>query len=608
MAYVDKAYDGVARVMKDIRDTHIRELLADEFNTGSTYKTGDLVIHDGGLYRFKVDHAAGAWNAAQVDETTIDREIQDADAAFIAALDGTNTTQVFRAWWGTRQAQRMNRYDRLCHFASMMRTAGEDLTYTLRFYNVEAGEPFTMTPMDDLTGKSAAQLCTDATTPVADWADEGLLGGWYTRMNALSLEDGTMNVLAVEGVDDTFDVTGELAPVYTVSPSLLIKKWSDETYSYKSWRLGSKDGYAPYAGDIDPDGNMREITWHPTCPGGLDSRSRLGSGIGQKPANRRSGVAGLTLARNLDPYEGLWNDADTIHVLDMWQLRHFTLGNSGVCEGCQSYNFQYTVAMAETGVKRILLTTAQAANLQVGSNIMAGTHPSGTNNDRGTAANFNIFDNATITSIEEVMISDTTYAAVYVDTDSTFDVPETAFVSTAPWSGGNTENLPGHKDGACHSLTAGQNPMRVMGVEVMDGAYTIGLDPLYNVTNFADGKGDYTVYECKDSTKLAGSVTSNYKNTGIAYTQMPQGWQYVKKFFDTVKAVLFPETIGGSTTTCYKDAFSGTASAGVRCPWRFGALSIGAPAGLACGTGGNTPSYAFWYGRPRLSGSGKKRG
>ena len=166
MAYVDKMYDGVVRVMKDIRDTHVRELLADDFSTESAYKTGDLVIYDGGLYRFTVDHAAGAWNTAQVEETTIDKEIQDADAAFIAALDGTNTTQVFKAWWSTRQAQRMNRYDRLCRFASMMRTAGADLTYTLRFYNVEAGEPFTMTPMDDLADKNAAQKCAAFTVQV----------------------------------------------------------------------------------------------------------------------------------------------------------------------------------------------------------------------------------------------------------------------------------------------------------------------------------------------------------------------------------------------------------------------------------------------------------
>ena len=82
MAYVDKAYDGVARVLKDIRDTHIRELLADEFSTDSTYKTGDLVIYDGGLYRFKEDHAAGAWNAAQVEETTIDDAITDLKISF----------------------------------------------------------------------------------------------------------------------------------------------------------------------------------------------------------------------------------------------------------------------------------------------------------------------------------------------------------------------------------------------------------------------------------------------------------------------------------------------------------------------------------------------
>jgi hypothetical protein len=149
----------------------------------------------------------------------------------------------------------------------------------------------------------------------------------------------------------------------------------------------------------------------------------------------------------------------------------------------------------------------------------------------------------------------------------------------------------------------------VAGVEVLEGAYALGLDPLYNVTaGSASGKFDYAVYECKDSEKQAGSITSDYEATGITFTDMPSGWQYVKKFARTVKGVLFPELIGGSSTTYYKSAFFGAYSTGVRSPWRFCSLNSGGYAGLAGGNGGNTPSDSSWNGRPRLGGAGKKRG
>ena len=113
--------------------------------------------------------------------------------------------------------------------------------------------------------------------------------------------------------------------------------------------------------------------------------------------------------------------------------------------------------------------------------------------------------------------------------------------------------------------------------------------------------------EQRDSEKLAGSV-SGYVDTGISFTDTPQGWNYVKAFVRSKLGVLFPRLIGGSSTTYYKSAFYGSYSAGVRSPWRLCYLSVGGNAGLAGEGGGNAPSDSSWYGRPRLCGSGKKRG
>ena len=528
------------------------------------------------------------------------------DRVYQTMLDGTNTTHVFNSWWAAAYNSSINRYTLLERFFAMLANTGAGKKYTLRYYNPTVSNDSAMTPLDDLADKSPAQLCTDNTSPVVDWADEDPMT-WYIRANALSLADGTMNVLAIEG-EPGFDITGETAPVWTFSLALWKREWDEGDYCYKSWATTNLGGYTPYAGDVAPDNTKRIMTWRPTFPGSLTSDGKLTSGFGGKPYLWASAVTGIEKARLMDAYEGLWNDADTIWVLDMWQLRHFNLENSGICEGCQSYNFQYKCAVAETDVTRVILTTEQAANLQVGSNLEIGEQGSETSTDRSSSYNYSIARYAKILYKENVEIEGVDYTAVYVDVDTPFSPTTTTLVSTMPWDSGNTEKLPAHKDGACFSLTAGRNPLRVQGVEMMSGAYDIGLDPLYNVTNFADSKGDYAVYECRNSENLSGSITGNYENTGIVYSQMAQGWNYVKKFFRTAKAVLFPEMVGGSTSGWYKSGFNGAYSAGVRCPWRCGHLYNDATAGLACEYGYYAPSNSGWRGRPRLSGSGKKRG
>lgn len=529
------------------------------------------------------------------------------DTIFRTFLDGTNTTAVFEAWWPL-SADGSTKYDRLCRWAEIMAAAWADKTYTLRSIVAEkSGGVSDMTPMDDLADKQPAQLCTEATTPVTDWADEDPMT-WYVRANALSKQDGTMDVLAVEGVDDTFDVTGELAPVHTFALALWIKEWTDDNYDYISFKTAQADGFYPFAGDVGLDNEKRAITWHPTFPGGLDSRGALGSGAGQTPMLFTSAMSALPLARKVTPYEGLWNDCDTIWLLRMWQLRHFNLENSGIAEGCTNYNLQYRVAASESGVKRVLVSTSQGANFIVGSTVSVGDPGSNSNLDQGNGYMRNIAHLAKIASIENVNVSANTYTALNLELSANINVTATTYVSTMPWHSGSTEVLPGHKDGCRHSLTAGRGPLRVAGVEVLDGAYALGLDPLYSVSaGSASGKFTSKIYEQRDSEKLSGNV-SGYKDTGLSYADFPQGWQYVKVFLKTKLGVLFPRLIGGGSTTCFKSAFYGARSAGVCSPWRFCSLNNGGTAGLAGEIGSLSPLYSNWSGRPRLCGAGKKRG
>ena len=529
------------------------------------------------------------------------------DAACQSVLDGTNTTRVFWEYFPRAMAaEGTNRYDVLCRFAKAAAQAWHRKTYTLRSYDPSVSGNTAMTPMDDLAKLSAAQLCTASTEAVEDWADEDPMT-WYIRANALSKADGTMDITYFEG-EEGFDITGEDAPVYTFALSLWIKEWNDGTYDYISFRTTKGAGYYPDAGDVDPTNKKRPITWHPSFPGGLNSKGALTSGDGIKAYNFASAQTGIGKARQMTPYEGLWNDCDTRYVLRMWQLRHWDLENSGIAEGCTNYNYQYSPALPEENVKRVLLTNAQGQNFVIGSTVSIGDAESNTSLDRYNAYMRNIADLVKISSIEKVTVNGTEYTAINLEIDDAITTTETTKISTMPWHSGATELLPGHKDGCPHGLTNGKSPLRVAGIEVLDGAYAIGLDPLYQCTANDAGGFDYSIFECRDSENQAGSITSNYVDTGLKYKGMPSGWNYVKAFIKTKLGILFAKLIGGSSTTYMKSAFCGASSAGVRCPWRFCDLHNGGIAGLAGEHGDLSPSASSWHGRPRLSGSGKKRG
>lgn len=562
--------------------------------------------------------AAGSASAAKESEKAAAKSAEEAkastpastlDGMYTAMLDGTNTQKIFKLWWPFAVTQSENKYSCLERFAAMLDTAWGDKTYTVRNIHESVSGDASGTPLDDLAdGRSAAPLVTDASTGVADWAENDPMT-WYVRANAKSLADGTMEVLAVE-TEAAFDVTGETAPVYCFSPALAVKEWDDGSYLYTSWHMRAGDGYVPMAGDVAPDGTHRLLTWHPAFYGGKNSAGGMTSGAGLLPMPWTSANAALPLARKLTAYDGLWCDCDTQFALMAWRLRHWTLSNSGQLEGCTNYNYQYTLAAAETGVKRVLLTKAQGANLLAGSCVCLGERGSNTNNDRNQAYNHDVFNVAKILSVETVTVNDTEYAAVNLDLASTIDTTTTMLVSTMPWSNGTTEALPGHSDGCIGNLTNGRYPYRIAGMEMQIGSYCEELDPLWQDSLVDDDHWHYDVYSCRDSEKLAGSITANYQKVGEF--DLPNAnkwsWNFIRALNKMAAEAQIPTKFGGSSSTYVRAALLSPGGAGVFAPWRFGALNDGGSCGLPCAAGYHGPGTSRWNGVPRLAGSGKKRG
>ena len=526
-----------------------------------------------------------------------------------ALVDGGNTTKLFRNFLGLSENEDKSKYEIIDEFAQILASAWSDKTYTLRFYNSETSGDYNGTPMDDLAdGREAAPLVTDASDPVEDWSIEDPMT-WYIRANALSLADGTMNILAFEGEDD-FDLTGETAPVYSFAIALYMKEWSDDQHLYKSWRTVYGDEYVPYRENVALDGSFRNVTWHASFGGGLNASGGMTSGVNKKPMVWTSSNNALPLARQITQYEGLWTDCDQQYVLSQWQLRHWTLENSGKLEGCTNYNYQCFLAAGETDVKRLLVTPEQGANFIVGSNVCLGNRGENENTDRNQSYNHDIFNCATITSIEDVSVAEISYKSLNIDIEEPITTTTEMFVSTIAWSSGTTEALQEHCDGCIGNLTNSKYPIRVAGIEMMNGAYINGTEPLWQASIVED-HWHYEVYSCRDSEKQAGSLTVDYVKTGefdlpsaAEYT-----WHYITKLNASTDEAIIPMAFGGSSSTYYRSAFNSTGgSGGLRSPWRGGSLGIGGAAGLACANGYDGPSNSNWNGAPRLAGSGKKRG
>lgn len=523
------------------------------------------------------------------------------DSTFAQLLDGTNTTAVFWSWWPLSDNGVDSRYKRLERFGTMLAKKWADKTYTLRGYAAKVSSDPAMTPLDDLAGRAPAALATDTDDGGEDWAEEDPMT-WYIRANAMSLDDGHMNITAVEG-EDGFDITGETAPVYRFSIALY-KRWTEDgSYETKSYKTVPAPGYDPYERDISPDGTKRVLTWAPCFGGGLTKDGKLTSGAGKKPYIEASAQNGLDAARKWDGgNDALWNDGDSEWLLDTWQLRHFDKENSNKLDGCLNYDVQKVAALAETGVKRVLLASGTAGAFVVGSTVSVGDPADKTAYGRDNSYMRNLAHLVQITSISSVTIDGVVYDAVNLDMDGTMDTTATTRITSMPWHSGSTEKLPGHRDGSIVSLTSGKTPARISGVEVLNGAYVIGIDPLYNVTANETSGFDYSVHVCRDSKKLDSSIGSNHADTGIRLTGIAPGWQWPKGFILNKLGILIPRLFGGNSSGWYKSAFDGVYSAGVRVPWRWGNLNNGGNGGLAYENANNSPGNANWNGSPRLSG------
>lgn len=288
----------------------------------------------------------------------------------------------------------------------------------------------------ELTDDSAGLVCTPSTEATAGSDPFAHLPQfWCLEVAAEKKADGSHEIFYVEHIDSTKDVRSGEHLCWMVQKNTWKREWQNDEYKYLKTRCHPASGYKRWPEGTDRTGKVHEYIAHPKYYAGIGADGRITCGTGLAPVNRTSHQTGVSKWRARGAqYSGA--SGSLVKFLDaMVRLKYGRKGNSGKIEGCTSYNYQYTVAVSETGVERVILTKEQAANLLVGSAVMLGIQ---SGSDRNTASNYSIFDGKLITAIETVTIEEKEYSAVYVDNGGkTFDTTAgSTYLSTSPYYSG----------------------------------------------------------------------------------------------------------------------------------------------------------------------------
>ena len=453
----------------------------------------------------------------------------------------------------------------------------------------------------ELTDDSTGLTCTPSTESTAGSDPFAHLPQfWCLEVAAEKKADGSHEIFYVEHIDDTAKVRGGEHLCWVLQKNTYKREWQDKDYKYLKTRCTPAPGYKRWKEGTDRTGKVHEYMAHPKYYAGIDADGGITCGTGLKPANRTSHQTGVTRWRGRGAqYSGA--SGSLIKFLDaMMRLKYGRKGNSGKIEGCTNYNYQYTVAVSETGVERVILTKEQAANLLVGSAVMLGIQ---SGSDRNTASNYSIFDGKLITAIETVTIETKEYSAVYVDNGGkTFDTTAgSTYLSTSPYYSGWNDNVLG-RDGSKISPTSGKEPGMIQGVEFMNGSYLIVSDELWQWSQDANENYCFDCYKCYDQSKVGSAINENYEKVNVPTLVFPKdtaawSWKYITD--NAINDdVLWPEATNASGSGVGVGAGFGygPAASGVRSAWVWGHLSDGGSDGVSCRRSHLWVSNAYWSG------------
>ena len=493
------------------------------------------------------------------------------------ATDNIARAMAARAQQGAENAQKqldkMNSNETMLANYFALRRTGK--VFTTKVYNYNTSTSPVGVKMNANTGM-VAKPSTNTTVGQDDYGQYGLFQ--HFTCNFSVDENGFNHIDALVG-QDGFSKYGKVqVGEVTMSAWFGIELTPESTlYHYSD----SRSDLTPYPmrESVNPDGTISPYMIHNKYTAG-DIDGAPYSSAGLAPANGCQ----ATEAKKPISYAGMiaymhklgkhycgstsW---DLFYRQLMMIIKYATTHSQSIMAGCTSYNNQNQNLVAETGVKRVVLTKAQAAGYVVGSY------------DRYNALVHNKAYSAQITKIEAV---DDNNSAVYVDAPAAFDTTLTTWITTMPWRSGATDAVLG-SDGSPNSNTDGKDPYKIQGIETCVGAYEVLANVVMDIVTGADGNPARDVYVCTDASALStniATVRANYKKAVAQAAYTAGSWKYIsEETTDASLGIMIPTGTAAGSSTGFADGLYTDAGTSGQREW----LALGALNSIVSGVSAN---------------------
>ena len=543
-------------------------------------------------------------NADQFDELIAavkgvgDSIMSQVDVTYLAMLNEENYKTVMKKWFEANGCKALADLSSLCDKWYLITRNG--WTGGVKFAIPAAADPAASDGTK--TGDNYGLSCTPSTTLVQNTDDyAGIPLFACIDVNAYLDSDGKPHITAIRDVAGNFESDNPAKIVGVMQMAGWEKPFVDTTNGYYGWEYTDnigEVGFQPLPEAVDlKDNSVR--TWVVHGKYGFGPGFTCCSGQKQRvfDVSHNAQLSGVHTAWG-NRYCGA-TSADDAFLKLMLYLKYGRLDSDRILHGCCNYNYDYSPAVAETGVERIIVTTAQGANLVVGSTVSYGS---------SARAAANVVDRCKITKIETVNIGGTDYSAVYVDNGgTTFDTATTGHLCTMPWHTGSTDGVLGSDGGI--DPASDKYPVKIQGIEYMVGCYEVLGDAIL-VYGDNGGVNCCTPWICRDATKLATSKTADYRAAHGVPTPASSGWTYPKQMRagSGLPELIFAIETGGSTSAGPRDGYYLLNNTSGSYEWlRFGALAHGVGnAGLSYLDGRNGLTTAYWAVGGRLSLTGNR--
>lgn len=540
------------------------------------------------------------------------------DSLIPSILNAKNYSSAMKLWFNQNGSDELTDFTSLCdQWYTITRTGWTGGT---RFYRAVV----TMASDGEKVGDNVGMVAEPSTNTVAgrdDYQDIPLFHcidcNWFLD------ENGKPHITAIDGVCGEFERYNPSKLVGVLQMTGWIKFVDDRTnhtYTYMYTDEIEADGYYPLPEAVNLDGTVRTWVVHAKYASGDDYGSYSGAVPWTYTASHNSAITAFHTKWG-DQYGGK-TSADDAFLKLMFYLKYANLSADGILQGCVSYDFQYSVEVEETNVERVILSSALAANIKVGSIVMVGNPTSFSsegvlNIDRSQNSMKSKVDRKKVTHKEALSNGN---IAIYIDNGGvTFNTTSNTittigdsptYISSSPWYTGTCDNVKG-VDGSPTSFTNGTEPVVLQGIEYALGSYEVMCDSILKYYQDSTNKYHLAVYICRDASKYSTEITSDYESVNYEI-DCPNAdtWQYIEEIGHDANTpeVWFPRLIGCISSQRTKDAIYILSDSTDTFEWlSIGTMSTGINfSGLSVVRANYTKSQTGWHLLARLSSTGNR--